>query len=198
MESDAKSMKRIDLVRSKRMIGECDRLWDQRLTERFWDRFVRPGVLIDVGYKGAADSTPVFREAIGLDIDTPGYDGRNLPYQDCSIGTVHASHVLEHIPDYGHFLRECLRVLMSHGTVLLMVPIMQAYERNLTPPSRFNADHRRFYTAARLLFEIESSLPRANYTILHLRERILFSDLTLPPEVHAIGPYEIECVLEKT
>lgn len=190
-------MKRIDLVRSARLIGEPDRLFDSRAAEGFWDRFVRPGAVVDIGYKGAAGSTPIFCDAIGLDTDTPGYDGRNFPYADESIGTIHASHVLEHIPDYGYFLRECFRVLAVEGTLILCVPLMQAYERRATPPSHFNSDHRRFYTAARLMYEIETSLPRKVYTLLQLRERFRFSDLSLPPETHAEGPYEIECVLQK-
>ena len=188
---------RINLVMSDGQRGEPTRLFESRATEGFWERFVRPGIVIDIGYKGAADSAPIFREAVGLDIGTPGYDGRNLPYGDGSVGTIHASHLLEHVADYGHFLRECLRVLSFEGTLILLVPLMDSYERRLTPPSVFNQDHRRFYTSARLLFEIESSLPRPTYSILHLRERFRVSDLFLPQDVHALGPYEIECVLAK-
>jgi hypothetical protein len=74
---------------------------------------------------------------------------------------------------------------------------MEAYERRRTPPSRFNDDHKRFYTASRLLAEIESSLPRNAYRVAHIRERFAASDLALPEDQHAKGPYEIECVLEK-
>ena len=191
------SRRRIKLVKSSRLQGEPTRLFDQRTAEGFWDRFVRPGVVIDVGYKGAADSTPIFEEALGLDIDTPGYDGRNLPYENGSLGTIHASHLLEHIADYGYFLRECMRALEYDGTLILFVPLMDTYERQYTPPSSFNGDHRRFYTANRLLYEIESSIPRSTYRIAHLRERFRPADLCLPLEQHAEGPYEIECVIEK-
>jgi SAM-dependent methyltransferase len=189
--------KRVELVRSTGLGGEATRLFDSRVAEGFWDRFVRPGVVVDIGYKGALNSTPIFRDAIGLDTDTPGYDGRNLPYADGSMGTIHASHLLEHVADYGHFFRECLRVLAVEGTLIIFVPLMDTYERRPTPPSSFNADHKRFYTAARLLLEIEASLPRATYALLHLRERFRVSDLSVPSHVHAEGPYEIECVLEK-
>ena len=173
-------------------------MFDFRLSEGFFSKFVRDGIIVDVGYKGAfQDNPPIFQEAIGLDLDTPGYNGRDLPFQDGEVATVHASHVLEHISDYGYFFREAVRVLKKNGTLLIFVPLMDAYERKATPPSRFNSDHRRFYTASRLIYEIETSLPRNCYRIIHLREMFLSSDLTVPCEEHAEGPYEIECVLEK-
>jgi hypothetical protein len=192
-----KQRKRIELVRSDGLVGEPTRLFDQRLAEGFWERFIRPGVVVDIGYKGAANSTPIFRDAIGLDVDTPGYDGKTLPFGNESIGTFHTSHLLEHIADYGLFLRECFRTLVLDGTLIIIVPLMEAYERRRTPPSVFNADHKRFYTSARLLFEIESSLPRTVYRVAHLRERFRSSDFLLPEDKAALGPYEIECVIEK-
>jgi SAM-dependent methyltransferase len=192
-------MQRIELVASEKLFGEATRLFNDRAAEGFWDRYVRPGPVIDIGYKGASsDATPLFRDAIGLDMDTPGYDGRNLPVANNCVGTVHASHLLEHIADYSYFFREVLRVLAPGGTLILMVPIMQCYEQRLVGPSRWNPDHRRFYTAARLLQEIESSLERTSYRIVHLRERFNMNDFHRDPNQHAAGPYEIECVLEKT
>ena len=154
-------------------------------------------MVIDFGYKGCEVSVPVFRDAVGIDLGTPGYDGRNLPYADGSVGTVHASHVLEHIADYGYFFRECFRALAFDGTLILIVPLMEAYERRRALPSFFNSDHKRFYTSSRLLFEAESTLPRSMYRVAHLRERVRTADFFLPEDQHAHGPYEIECVLEK-
>lgn len=69
---------RIELVRSYDLKGEAGRLFDDRLREGFWDNFIRPGTVIDIGYKADHhNSTPVFRDAVGIDVDTPGYDGRN-------------------------------------------------------------------------------------------------------------------------
>lgn len=189
---------RINLECSPGLKGETTRLFEARGLEGFWDCFVRPGLVLDIGYKGGSgDSPPVFRESIGIDLDTPGYDGRTLPYGEGQVGSIHASHVLEHIPDFGHFFRDCLRVLSAEGTLILFVPLKDAYERQSVPPSRFNSEHIRYYTAGRLLYEIESSLPRDIYRVVHLRERFRTSDFTLPLEQHAQGPYEIECVVEK-
>jgi SAM-dependent methyltransferase len=191
------SAERIALVKSDRLRGEPAKLFDDRANEGFWGKFVRPGIVIDIGYQGYEDSTPLFRDAIGIDLNTQGYDGRNLPYPDGSVGTIHASHFLEHIADYGHFFRECFRALALDGTLILFVPLMEAYERRRGLPSFWNPDHKRFYTASRLLFEIESTLPRNAYRIVHLRERIRTADFSLPEHIHSLGPYEIECVIEK-
>jgi SAM-dependent methyltransferase len=191
------TVERISLTKSDGLRGEPARLFDERLSEGFWDKFVRPGVVIDIGYKGGEGSSPLFRDCVGIDIDTPGYDGKNLPYDNGSVGTVHASHLLEHIADYQYFFRECFRALAFDGTLIIMVPLMEAYERRRVAPSIFNPDHKRFYTAARLLSEIESSLPRTAYRVAHLRERIRTTDFSLPENQHALGPYEIECVVEK-
>ena len=193
-------MNRIPILRSPKAFGEAEKGFDRRLEDGFWDRFVRPGLVVDVGYRGSRpDAEPLFLDAIGLDIGTPGYNCHDLPFAQGEVGTVHASHLLEHVVDYGHFLRECVRVLRPGGTLILTVPLMEAYEGQTHPPSLFNHDHKRFYTAGRLCFEIESSLPRGQYRIVHLQELFNTADLGRPVGVHAIGPlYEIECVVEKT
>ncbi len=189
---------RIELVRSHDLKGEASRQFNERLENGFWDKYIRPGPVVDIGYKADhQNSTPIFRDAIGLDVDTPGYDGKHLPFKDGSIGSIHASHLLEHIPDYVFFLQECFRVLALKGTLIIFVPLMQAYEKKPIPPSHWNAGHMRFYTAARLLQELESSLPRASYRVMHLYENFVLGDLALPVIQHSSGPYEIECVVEK-
>ncbi len=191
-------MGRIKLEMSERAVSEGAKGFQTRLETGFWDRYIRTGTVVDVGYSGGRqDTQPLFKESVGLDLETPGYNGRDMPYPNDSIATIHASHLLEHIADYGHFLRECLRVLYPGGTLIIMVPLMQAYENALVPPSSFNVGHARFYTAARLCFELESSLDRKAYRIIHLKELFNTADLGRA-HGHAVGPhYEIECVIEK-
>lgn len=190
-------MKKIPFIMSPGAGGESTRFFSQKLQNGFWDKYIRYGTVVDFGYKGGKNFSPLFNNSIGLDLDTPGYDGKNFPYGDNSIGTILASHVLEHLLDYGYFFRECFRCLMDKGTLILSVPLKDTYERQNVPISRFNHDHKRFYTASRLLYEIETQLPRNIYRIIYLEERFNVFDLNLPLEKHATGPYEIECVLEK-
>jgi len=93
---------RIPLVRHPDLkYGEVTRLLDERLKPGgFYEAFIRPGRVVDIGHKGQWNSPPFLAEAEGLEADTPGYDLRTFPYPDGSIGTFHASHVLEHVPDY--------------------------------------------------------------------------------------------------
>jgi hypothetical protein len=192
-------MKKINFELSSNAIGEAKIGFQLRLDNGFWNAYIRPGLVLDIGYQGGyPGAEPIFKEAIGLDIGTPNYNGRDNPYPENSVGTVHASHLLEHISDYGYFFRDVFRALMPGGTLILTVPLMQAYENRLTPLSAYNPDHKRFYTSSRLLYEIETSLPRNLYRVIHLRELFNMNDLDRQ-DGHAAGPfYEIECVLEKT
>ena len=193
-----KIMDRIKLQLAEKAFGECRKGFESRMMRGFWDTFVKPGPVLDIGYRGASiDAQPIFPEAVGLDHGTPGYNGRDLPFPNDSVGTIHASHLLEHIADYVHFYRECMRALYPGGTLIIMVPLMQAYEGLPIPPSVFNPDHKRFYTASRLLMELESSLSRMEYRVVHLNELFNTNDI-FRSSGHAVGPlYEIECVVEK-
>lgn len=185
---------------SERSMGEARRGFNNRVQNGFWDAYVKEGIVIDIGYKGGVeDAEPIFKNCIGVDFGTPGYNGRDLPFQNSSVATIHASHLLEHIADYGYFFRECIRVLEPGGTLILTVPLMEAYENKATPLSRFNPDHKRFYTSHRLCYELETSLARNSYRVIHLRELFNMADLTRSQTEHASGPfYEIECVIQKT
>lgn len=177
---------------------ESVRLFKDREREGFWKRFVPGPQILDIGFRGhTPGATPLFRSATGLETDTPGYNGRDIPFPGGHFDCVHASHVLEHIDDYRHFLMECFRVLRVGGTLILMVPHQEFYEKKAAPPSRFNGDHKRFYTIASLVEEIRSSLPREAHHVSYLREVVNHEDLKLPPETHSVGPYEIVIVVEK-
>jgi len=121
----------------------------------------------------------------------------HLPFPDGSQDTVFSSHSYEHIGDYGVALREWYRVLRVGGFIVVFVPHKYLYERKSTPPSLFNPDHKRFYTAASLLREFEESLPANGFRIRHLAENDFGFDYSTPIGEHAHGCYEIELVVEK-
>jgi len=173
--------------------------YERRLAEGFISKYVSGDAVLDIGYKGnAVDAVPITGKAIGVDLDFPGYDGKKLPFDDHSQDAVFASHVLEHIDDYRTALADWYRVLKTGGFLVICVPHQYLYERKRGLPSRFNPDHRRFYTPVSLLREVEESLPLAGYRVRTLRDIDDGFDYSVPPEQHARGCYEIELVIEKT
>lgn len=153
---------------------------------------------IDVGYRGYhLNIDPVVKNAIGVDTDYPGYDGENLPFPDESLDFVHSSHCLEHIENYVKALQEWYRVLQVGGYMIITVPHKFLYEKKFNKPSRWNRDHKRFYTPALLLREVEVSLPVNTYRVRRLMDNDAGYDYSIPPDKHSHGSYEIELVLQK-
>lgn len=153
---------------------------------------------IDVGYRGYYNNIdPVTENAIGVDTDYPGYDGKTLPFESESLDFVHTSHCLEHIDDYVAALQEWYRVLKVGGYMIITVPHQMLYEKKRIIPSRWNLDHKRFYTPAKLLREVEVSLPVNGYRIERLIDNDEGYDYSIDPTKHAGGCYEIEVIIKK-
>lgn len=163
-----------------------------------FDKMIRyvqkPG--IDIGYGKQYGYEP-FADFKGVDQDYPGYDGLNLPFDDGSLRTVHASHVLEHMLHPTLTLKEWFRVLSTGGHMIITVPHKFLYEKRINLPSRWNRDHKRFYTPAILLAEIQLALTPNSYRVIYCRDNDWNFDYTIPPDQHSQGCYEIECVIQK-
>ena len=171
---------------------------DRRQREGFLETYLSGDAILDIGYKGGdPKSTPITDKAIGIDLDYPGYAGKTLPFPDASQDSVFASHVLEHIEDWAASLADWYRVLKIGGHMVIAVPHRDLYERKSSLPSRFNKDHKRFYTPASLLGEIEDALPVGGYRIRLLKDVDDGFDYAISPDRHAAGCYEIELVLQK-
>ena len=182
-----------------RKVGpEAAKNYLKRQRESFFEHYLSGTNILDIGYKGGtADAVPITESAIGVELDYPGYDGKHLPFPEASQDAIFASHCLEHISDYRSVLSDWYRVLKIGGYLLIMVPHRDLYERKSAPPSKFNPDHKRFYTPASLLAEIEEALPVAGFRVRSLKDLDDGFDYSVPPEHHAIGSYEIELVLQK-
>lgn len=168
------------------------------LETSFYDRFLAGDKVLDIGFSGYLDDVvPITPKAIGVGLDYPGYDGKVLPFPDNSQDAVFASHCLEHIPDYRTVIADWFRVLRVGGFLVVAVPHQYLYERRLDLPSRFNADHRRFYTGASLLREIEEAVDPGLYRVRWLQDNDRNFDYNIPPKDHACGCYEIQLVIEK-
>jgi SAM-dependent methyltransferase len=182
-----------------RNIGpEAARSYQRRIEAGFFDKYLFGDNILDIGYQGSdPDSVPIVEHAIGVGLDYPGYDGIHLPFPDQSQDSVFASHCYEHISDYRSALSEWYRVLRIGGYIVVLVPHKYLYERKSTPPSLFNADHKRFYTPAALLREFEEALPVNGFRVRHLADNDAGFDYRTPVGQHASGCYEIELVVEK-
>ena len=166
----------------------------------FLDRFLSGEKVLDVGYRGEIHGSyarPIVPHAIGVDLDYPGYDGLRLPFDDGTVDAVFSSHCLEHIKAYRTVIQDWYRVLKVGGLVVCVVPSQLLYEKKRSPPSRWNADHKRFYTSKSLLAEFEDSLEENSYRVRVLEENDRGYTYHIGPERHAGGSYEIIVVIEK-
>lgn len=182
-----------------RSVGtEARKSFSRWAQEGFLDRFLSGEHVLDIGYKGyGEDAHPILPWAIGIDLDYPGYDGTRLPFPDNSQDVVFNSHTLEHIPDYVSVLSDWFRVIRPGGFLITIVPHQYLYERREQLPSRWNADHRRFYTSASLLREIEEAIGPISFRVRHLEENDRGFNYSTSPGEHAEGCYEVILVIQK-
>lgn len=181
-----------------RNVGEESRkTYQDKLTSGFFGKYML-GKGCEIGYAGYLPGVvPILDGCTGYDLNTPGYNGSHIPVSDNFYNYLYSSHCLEHISDYKSALKEWFRVVKPGGYLIIVVPHRDLYEKRLALPSRFNGDHKRFYTPASLLLELESSLSINSFRVRHMRdndEGHIYSD---PPETHGRWLYEIEIVIQK-
>lgn len=187
-----------DISWAKSVGEETRKSFVRWLRDGFYEAYLSGENILDIGYRGyVPDVTPIVPQAIGVDLDYPGYGGRTLPFPDESQDCVFSSHTLEHIDDYRGAIKEWYRVLRIGGHLVVIVPHWCLYERKGKLPSNHNEDHKRYYTAARLLTEIEESIDPFSFRVRMLEDNDRGFDYGIPPGTHAIGSYELICVLEK-
>jgi SAM-dependent methyltransferase len=168
------------------------------MSNGFMAKYLSGASILDIGFRGGdPEAVPITESAIGIELDYPGYDGTHLPFPDESQDAVLAAHVLEHIPNYQEVLREWHRVLRIGGYLVIMVPHRYLYERRCDLPSRWNGDHKRFYTPGSLLAEIEESLPVNGFRVRHVLDNDYEFNYQDPLDAAPRGNFEIELVLER-
>ena len=177
---------------------ETQKSEERRIREGFFSRFMR-GEGLDIGYKGSLrdQAEPVWPSATGVDEDYPGYDGKKLPFADESQDYVYSSHCLEHIKDPMTPLKEWFRVVKTGGHLVITVPHRDLYEKKAFLGSRWNGAHKRFYTPASLLAEVEAAFEVNSYRIRYMQDCDEGYDYSIPPTIHPHGEYQIEIVIQK-
>lgn len=151
---------------------------------------------IDIGFGGNGQKLAF--DFVGYDQDSPGFDRTGkMPFADEYFSFVYSSHCLEHIVDYKFSLREWFRILKTDGYMLLLLPHKFLYEKKEDLPSRYNTDHKRFYTPASFLKEVEDSLKPNTYRVRLMEDLDAKFDYSIPPEKHSQGNYSILLILQK-
>jgi SAM-dependent methyltransferase len=178
--------------------GEAAKSYRRRAQNSFFDKYFSGKVVLDIGFAGAGMvGKPIVPHAVGIDRGYPGYDGLTLPFDDLSVDCVSSSHCLEHLLFREAAIREWYRVLKVGGFIACFVPHRDLYEKRRFPPSRFNRDHKVFFTSSSLLALFEATLQVNAYRVRHLNENDAGFDYSIGPDQHSAGCYEIELVIEK-
>jgi len=181
------------------MFTETGKSHNRRMDEKFYDLYLK-GRGIDIGYRGNSNqNTETIINSIGVDFGYNGYDGIYLPFDDMIMDFVYTSHCMEHISNNNLklCLNEWFRVLKINGFLIITVPHQYLYEKKLNLPSRYNSDHKRFYTPGKLLNEIENIFIPNTYRIIYIKDCDYQFDYNISPEQHSCGEYQIECVIQK-
>jgi SAM-dependent methyltransferase len=111
------------------------------------------------------DSSLAFEPDIRLDLEKDP-----LPFDDCSVEEIYATHFLEHIHNLIPLMNECQRVLKPGGAMHIRVPMYPSIEAFQDPT------HVRFFTARTFLYWHEPDgywkTVGVNYGILPFRRMI--------------------------
>jgi SAM-dependent methyltransferase len=183
----------------QRRVGyESRKTYYKRIQEGFFERYMF-GFGIELAPKGyEEDIETILPTAIPVDLDTPGYNGYDIPVEEGSQDYIYSSHVLEHIEDYKRAIQAWHRALKVGGHIIIYVPHRDLYEKKLQiPVSLHNPDHKRAYTPASLLKEFEESLEPNSYRVRLLRDNDDGYDYSLDDTIHCVGECQIELVIQK-
>jgi SAM-dependent methyltransferase len=176
--------------------GETTKAKDRRIREGFFENYCN-GKGLDIGYGGDL----IVPDATGWD-----YEHGDAQYlrgvADESYDFVYSSHTLEHVRDAGESLKNWFRVLKPGGYLIIYIPHRDLYEKKKTLPSRFNADHKRFFLPLKndpphtvgIVPLINDSLE--NHQIIYCKECSEGHTIS-DPDRHSDGEFSIEVVIKK-
>jgi SAM-dependent methyltransferase len=144
----------------ERMVPEqsdCNILWEHLYRYKFATEFVSGRRVLDIacgeGYGTSALGAAGAKSVIGIDvsqeacqyahrkygIDARVGDAAAIPLPDRSIDLVVSFETVEHVPDPETFIRECSRVLVPGGSLIISTPNVDTY--NDQPGAHHNPFH---------------------------------------------------------
>ena len=133
-------------------------------------------------------------ELAGLELDDPSPFVRELRGERDLIWIHNA---LQIVNETRVFLGACFSRLKVGGVLLVTVPHQFLFERKLTPPSRRDPRHRRFYTPTTLLSDIEEAIDPAEFRVRCLFESDLAYDYAGAVPDAPLGGQDIVLALER-
>lgn len=176
--------------------GESYKARERRNSESFFEKYCN-GRGLDIGYGG----DPVVADVDGWDFFNG--DAQFLhSIEDERYDYVYSSHCLEHMSNPFVALRNWWRVLKDGGYLILYVPHRDLYEKRRKLPSRWNLDHKWFFTmdeddlpdTLSMQTIIEKSI--RDYEVLYIK-KCDFGHTVTDESRHSDGEYSIETVLKK-
>lgn len=168
---------------------EAKKSFEKMLKKGFFKKHLK-GKVINTGHKGHEENTKPVIEwaiAIGGDLNYPGYDGKKLTFENESIDAVfpHMFLSIEYIEESSEAIKERFRLLKVGGYLMIIVLNKDFYEKGLNLSSRWNEDHKRFYTPSSLLKEIKESLKTNSYGIRHFEVNDFEYNYNIGPYQHS-------------
>lgn len=194
-------LEQIDELLKRKVGPESSKSYEDKIRSGFFDKYMS-GQGLSIGSKGDQPDKDtvlsILPTGIDVGLDFPKYDGIHLPFADNSQDWIYSSHVYEHITDRITTIKEWYRVLKVEGYLIIIVPHKYLYERRNSKPSRWNGDHKEFFTISNLVKEIEEALEPNSYRIRVAEDSDKGYDYSVPLTQHpGPGQLEITLVLQK-
>ena len=125
-------------------------------------------------------------------------------FKDLKYDFIYSSHTLEHMESVEIALSNWIRLLKKGGNLILYIPDRDLYEKKLELPSRWNNDHKHFFTMYEQK-EISSItipiIPFINKKFSNLeliyKKRCDEGGIKTADDKHPSGEYSIELVFRK-
>jgi SAM-dependent methyltransferase len=161
------------------------------------DDYLTGSAILDVRVEHISGAEPIRPHARLISLSADQHHGFELPVPDGSQDAVFAASCLQLLDDPEAAIREWMRAVRRGGHLIVTVPHQFLYERRVALPSRWTRQHKRFYTPAGLLSEVERALQPNCYRVRRLMDDDANFDYARRPDQPATGSHDIELVIER-